>query len=69
MMRAACNILAAVAVVGGTLPAYGTAFWQQHKAAPPPAQQLVGTRRGSCGQQPDGAVASARLRTVMPKHA
>ena len=38
MMRAACNILAAVAVVGGTFPAYGAAFWQQHKAAPPPAQ-------------------------------
>jgi Protein of unknown function (DUF3106) len=39
MMRAACNILAAVAVVGGTFPAYGAAFWQQHKAAPRPAQQ------------------------------
>jgi Protein of unknown function (DUF3106) len=38
-MRAACNILAAVAVVGGTFPAYGAAFWQQHKAASRPAQQ------------------------------
>jgi Protein of unknown function (DUF3106) len=40
MMRAACNILAAVAVVGGTLPAYGTGFWQQRKAAPPSTLQL-----------------------------
>lgn len=38
MMRAACNILAAVAVVGGTFPAYGAAFWQQRKAVAPPAQ-------------------------------
>ena len=38
MMRAACNILAAVAVVGSTFPAQGAAFWQQHKTPPPAAQ-------------------------------
>lgn len=38
MMRAALNILAAVAVVGGTFPAQGAAFWQQRKAPAPPAQ-------------------------------
>ena len=40
MMRAACNILAAVAVIGGTLPAYGGGFWQQHKATPPSALEM-----------------------------
>lgn len=38
-MRAACNILAAVAVMGGTLPMYGSTYWQQRKAAPAPALQ------------------------------
>lgn len=43
-MRASYSILIALAMVGGTLPASGTPFWQKHKAPPvssSPMQQAM----------------------------
>jgi len=65
MMRAACNILAAVVVVGSTFPAQGAAFWQKPKT--PPAAQNQSAPAGAPAGNTLMGQANGVNPNVMPK--